>query len=95
MHTLSDLTTQIDNIEDPFAKEMVYNLLKYFDAVHREPLHRMWQYIRKNNPEIRDRMLTDYAIKNLLSLYDLENYEGIKKPEEKKMFISEDQVKIL
>lgn len=95
LRTLSDLTMQIDKIDDPFAREMVYNLLKYFDAVHREGLHRLWQFIKKNHPEIRDRVLTDYAIKNLLSLYDLEAFDGIKKPEKNKIFISEDQVKIL
>lgn len=95
LHTLSDLTMQIDKIDDPFAKEMVYNLLKYFDAIHREALHRFWQFIRKNHPDIRNKVLTDYAIKNLLSLYDLEDFEGIKKAEKNKMFISEDQVKLL
>lgn len=96
MLTLSDLTMQIEQIEDPFAKEMIYNLLKYFDAVHREGLHRFWQFIRKNHPEIRDRVINDYAVKHLLALYDLEAFDGINKPKEKNTgFVPVDQVKIL
>jgi len=92
LHRLAELTNQIDLIEDPMAKEMVLNILQHFDAVHREGLHRFWQYIRKNNPEIRERALKDYTIKHLMALYDLESFEGIEKPPNKSVFVPEDQV---
>ncbi len=90
--TLSKLTEQIEKIDDPMAKEMVYHILQHFDAIHREALHRLWQFVRKQHPQMRERLLSDYTIKHLLSLYDLEAFEGITKPKNKTIFVSEDQV---
>ena len=92
LRSLGKLTDQIDKIDDPFAKEMVLHILQHFDAVHREPLHRLWQYIRKNHPEIRNRILTDYSLKHLLALYDLEDFDGVEKAEAKNILVSEDQI---
>ena len=95
LYDLSNLTQDIEKINDPFAKETVYNILQHFDAVHREALHRLWQFLRKNHPEIRTKFLSDYSIRHLLALYDLEEYEGIEKAKDAPVFISEDQVKKL
>lgn len=95
LYDLSNLTQEIEKINDPFAKEIVYNILQHFDAVHREALHRLWQFIRKNHPEMRTKLIGDYSIRHLLALYDLEEYEGIEKAKAAPFIISEDQVKKL
>ena len=92
LRTLGDLTGQIDKIDDPLAKEMILHILQHFDAVHREPLHRLWQFIRKNHPQIREKVLTDYSLRHILALYDLEDYNGVETPNKNTIFVSEDQV---
>ena len=92
LRTLGELTDQIDKIDDPMAKELVLHILQHFDAIHREPLHRLWQFIRKNHPEMREKILTDYTLKHLLALYDLEDFEGIEQANTKHILINEEQI---
>lgn len=95
LHALSNLTEQIEKIEDPMAKELINDTLQHFDALHREALHRMWQFLKKNHSEISERILSDYTIRHLLALYDLETFNGIETASEPKAFIPIDKVKKL
>lgn len=86
---------EIERVEDPMAKDLVNQILKHFDALHREALHRMWQFLKKNHAPVSERLVTDYTIRNLLALYDLEAFDGIEKAKEPVAFISADLVKKL
>ena len=95
LHKLSDLTEQVEQIDNPLVKDLVNNTLQHFDALHREALHRMWQFMRKNHPELRVKLLSDYSIIHLLALYDLESFDGIETAKDSVVFINEDEVKKL
>ncbi len=92
LHSLGNLIEQIEKIDDPSTKEMIYNILQHFDAVHREALHRLWKHISNNHSDLRELALKDYTIKHLMALYDLEAFVGIQSAKDSRVFISEDQV---
>lgn len=95
MHKLSDLTNKVEDIPEEETRELIYQILKHFDAIHREALHRMWQYIRYKNPEMEGNLLKDYSIRHLLALYDLETFHGIESANHPVSFIPEENVKNL
>lgn len=71
LNHLIQLTTEAESLPYPQAKEMTTSLLKYFDLVHREALARMIGFIEREQPELKEKLETDFTINTLLNLYDL------------------------
>lgn len=73
MQYVQELVKQTEKIPDKETKELVEDILKYYDLMHREPLSRMLQAIEGSYPDLKDTLKQDYTINNLLELYDFEN----------------------
>jgi len=73
MQYVQELVKQTEKIPDKETKELVEDILKYYDLMHREPLSRMLQAIESSYPDLKDTLKQDYTINNLLELYDFEN----------------------
>ncbi len=96
LRTLGEATEKLHSIDDDNIKESVTDLMQHIDVIHREALSRLWAVIEKTNPELARQIIKeDYAVRNLLSLYDLTEFEGVKKPTSLPPIIPIDQVKIL
>lgn len=94
--TLSEVTEKLHSIDDESIREMVTDLMQHIDVIHREALSRLWAVLEKRNPELCEKIKKeDYTVRNLLALYDLTEFEGVKKPVELPTIIPIDQVKIL
>jgi len=68
---LNHLMQEAEELPYPNAKELVFDILKYFDSIHREPLARMTEMISTSHPELRKKMAKDFPVNTLLGLYDL------------------------
>ena len=96
LRTLGEVTDKLHSIYDVDIKEMVTDLMQHIDVIHREALSRLWSVMEKRNPELCDQIKKeDYAVRNLLALYDLIEFEGVKKPLDLPPIIPIDQVNIL
>jgi len=73
MQYVQELVKQTEKIPDKETKELVEEILKYYDLMHREPLSRMLQAIEGSYPDLKDTLKQDYTINKLLELYDFEN----------------------
>lgn len=94
--TLGEATEKLHSIGDENIKELVTDLMQHIDVIHREALSRLWAVLEKKNPELSEQIKKeDYAVRNLLALYDLTEFEGVKKPIELPRIIPIDQVNIL
>ena len=67
---LNKLMVDAEQMSDVDNKVLLYNVLQYFDYIHREPLNRIIQLLNKKE-ELKDEMLRDETIQMLFSLYDL------------------------
>ncbi len=94
--TLGVVTEKLHNTEDEETKELVTTLMEHFDVIHREAISRLWSILEIKQPELCEKIVKeDYTVRNLLALYDLIEFEGIKKPVEPPPFVPYDQVTIL
>ena len=94
--TLGVVTEKLHNTEDEETKELVTTLMEHFDVIHREALSRLWSILEIKQPELCEKIVKeDYTVRNLLALYDLIEFEGIKKPIDPPPFVPYDQVTIL
>jgi len=73
MQYVQELVKQTEKIPDKETKELIEEILKYYDLMHREPLSRMLQAIEGSYPDLKDTLKQDYTINKLLELYDFEN----------------------
>lgn len=80
MQQTKKLIREVEQLKDEESRELISELLKYFDLLHREPLSRMLQAIEGSHPDLKDTLKQDYTINTLLDLYDFEN---AKTPEKK------------
>lgn len=80
MQYLQELVKQSEQIPHEETQELVSEILKYYDLMHREPLSRMLQAMEQSYPDLKDILKQDYTINTLLELYDFEN---TKAPEKK------------
>jgi len=95
---LNQLMQEAEELPYPNAKELVFDILKYFDSIHREPLARMMEMISASNPELQKKMAKDFPVNTLLGLYDLaEALEAEKQTDDPKVlsFIPVEQVGLL
>ncbi len=96
LRTLGEVTEALHNIEDEHTKDLVNTLMQHFDVLHREAISRLWSILEIKQPELCERIVKeDYTVRNLLALYDLIEFEGIKKPIEPSSFVPIEQVTIL
>lgn len=92
---LGELTKELDKIENPIVKDQIEEVLKHFDAIHREPLSRLIKYLDQKHTSVLKKLRDDYSIRQLLALYDLGAFTGVETAKDQVAFISSDQVKVL
>ena len=73
---LGNYVNDIEKIDNPLTKELVYTLMQHLDIVHREGLARMWKVIKGSYPDLAYGLKEDFTVHHLLALYDLENSEN-------------------
>lgn len=73
---LDHLMQEAEQLTDVDQKVMIYNILQYFDSIHREPLSRIFSALT-NYPTLRDQILSDPTTSKMLSLYDLVSDEAV------------------
>ena len=83
LEQLNQLMSEADGLPYPNAKELIFSILKYFDAVHREPLSRMMETLTEEHPEIKHKLESDFSIKTMLGLYDLFKEPEVIPPKQK------------
>lgn len=96
---LNQLMQDADQIAVAEHKVLLYQILQLFDSVHREPLARIQNALKKN-PELKREIEADPAVEKLMSLYDLleeKTDEAKANPVDEKQiaFIPEDQVMMM
>ncbi len=94
--TLGEVTEKLHSIDDETTKAMVTDLMQHIDVIHREALSRLWALLEKKYPELCEKIKKeDYTVRNLLSLYDLTEFEGVQKPVELPRIIPVEELKIM
>ena len=68
---VQQMVEKIEHLPHPDVKEYVFELLKGFDAIHREALARVMQRIERTAPRLRQAFEEDHVIRTLFALYDL------------------------
>lgn len=92
---LDKLMQDAEQISDVDNKVLLYQVLQYFDSIHREPLARIFQMV-EDHPAIKNLMLEDPTVSKLLSLYDLVKEKADhKRDEQNVVHVTEDQVTML
>jgi nitrite reductase/ring-hydroxylating ferredoxin subunit len=91
---LNKLMMNAEQITDVDHKVLLYNILQYFDYIHREPLNRIIKLLNKNEV-LRSELLQDETVQKLCSLYDIPVEESPLDKNEVLAFIPEDQIKVL
>ena len=61
---LDQFMRQAEQIEDTDHKVLLYNVLQYFDSIHREPLSRLMAEIKKH-PELLKKISGDETVQKL------------------------------
>ena len=91
---LDQFMRQAEQIEDTDHKVLLYNVLQYFDSIHREPLSRLMAEIKKH-PELLKKISGDETVQKLSALYDIELDASPVDTNGTVAFIPEDQVTML
>ena len=68
---LDELVESFEQDPEPTVRERAITLLQAVDAVHRPGLARLAAYLDAAGPGLRERALTDPAIRLLFELYEL------------------------
>ena len=68
---LDEMVESFEQDPEPTVRERAITLLQAVDAVHRPGLARLAAYLDAAGPGLRERALTDPAIRLLLELYEL------------------------
>lgn len=85
---LNHLMQEAEELPYPNAKELIFDILKYFDSIHREPLARMMELISFTHPDLKRRLEEDFSVNTLLGLYDLAKAEKAEKQTDDEKVIS-------
>lgn len=92
---LDKLMQDAEQLADVDNKVLLYQILQYFDSIHREPLSRIFQTIEVY-PNIKKLFTEDPTVSKLLSLYDLIAEEANHKRDEQKVIhVAESDVKLM
>ncbi|MFT6809757.1 MAG: nitrite reductase/ring-hydroxylating ferredoxin subunit [Saprospiraceae bacterium] len=73
---LDELLQDAEKLSDVDNKVLVYQILQYFDSIHREPLSRIFNAL-DDYPTLKDQIIQDPTTSKLLSLYDLISEEQV------------------
>ena len=74
-------------------RALVDELMRHFDAIHRESLSRLVAFLESDQPDLLLKLKSDFAIRHLLGLYDLASFDGIEKASQHEGFVPESEVK--
>ena len=90
---LDRLMREAEQISDVNNKVLLYNVLQYFDSIHREPLARIMATLDQQ-PLLKKEILADETVQKLCSLYDLPIEAAPTESESTIAFIPESEVTI-
>ena len=90
---LDQLMQDAEQISDVDHKVLLYQILQYFDSIHREPLSRIMLALQQDST-LKAKILSDPTVSKLAALYDLtEDEEPTQALDERQVaFIPESQV---
>ena len=91
---LNSLMRDAESINDVDHKVLLYNILQYFDSIHREPILRIMKALDQN-AQLKEQILEDETVQKLCTLYDIDIEESPLDNENTIGFVSEDQVTML
>ena len=93
---LDQLMQDAENITDVDNKVLLYNILQYFDSIHREPLARIYNTLQ-HYPTLKTEIIKDPTTSKMLSLYDLITEEADNEHQngQEVAFIPESQVRLI
>lgn len=70
LNMLDQLMRDAEQISNVDNKVLLYNVLQYFDSLHREPLMRMMKALDEDL-ELKNEILKDETVQKLCTLYDI------------------------
>jgi len=70
LERLDQLMRDAEQIENADHKVLLYNVLQYFDSIHREPLLRIMEAI-EGQADLKSEILKDATVQKLCQLYDI------------------------
>ncbi len=70
LERLDQLMREAEDISNVDHKVLLYNVLQYFDSIHREPLSRIMHALG-HHPELKRTIAQDETVQKLCALYDL------------------------
>ena len=73
---LDQYMQEAEQLTDVDTKVLLYNILQFFDSIHREPLSRIYNELAAY-PTLRSQVLEDPTTSKMLSLYDLVSNEPV------------------
>ena len=91
---LNTLMRDAEQIPDADNKVLLYNILQYFDSIHREPLLRIMEALDQSK-ELKDQILKDETVQKLCTLYDIPLEASPIDHEGTVGFVAESQVTVL
>ena len=91
---LNNLMRDAENISNAEHKVLIYNILQYFDSIHREPLLRIMNQINQSK-EIKEAILKDKTVQKLCTLYDIPTEASPLEQEGTVGFIAENDVTLM
>ena len=94
LNALNDLLREAENISIADHKVLLYNVLQYFDSIHREPLLRIFEELSRS-PEVKKAIIDDTTVQRLCTLYDIPMEPSPLDQEGTLGFVAEDQVTLL
>ena len=94
LEMLDSLMRDAENISNAEHKVLIYNILQYFDSIHREPLLRIMNAIN-HSKEIKEAVLKDKTVQKLCKLYDIQTEDSPLEQEGTVGFIAENDVTLL
>ena len=71
LERLNKLMRDAEEISNVDHKVLLYNVLQYFDSIHREPLSRIMSALG-HHPDLKRNIVQDETVQKLCALYDLE-----------------------
>ena len=71
LEMLNQLMRDAEQISNADNKVLLYNVLQYFDSIHREPIMRIMHAL-ESNPALKKDILKDETVQKLCALYDIE-----------------------
>ncbi len=91
---LDKLMRDAEQIKDTDHKVLLYNVLQYFDSIHREPLLRIMNAL-ESNQQLKGEILKDKTVQKLCTLYDIPIEESPTEAEGTVGFVPVDQVVLM